>query len=369
MASTDYYKILGVEKGATEEDIKKAYRKLAHQYHPDKKGGDADRFKQINEAYQVLSNKDKRKQYDQYGRVFEGAGQGGNPSGGNPFGGFGFDANFDPGMFEGMGGDAGEMFDMFFEGLGIKRRRRTYERGTDLEFSLTITLEEAFAGTLKNISVTHFVACAGCKGAGHDAKEGVAQCAACAGQGEVRETRRGFFGNSVHVKACAACAGTGSIPNKPCGICSGTGRIRKKESVSVTVMAGIESGQIVKIGKAGDAGPRGAESGDLYLHVTVSPHRVFERRNNDLVMKKEVPLVDILLNRKIDVVSIGGDTYSFDLPPDVAISEPVRIPSAGMPRLGHRMRGDLYVQLVVKKPKRLSPEAKRLLEELKKELG
>ncbi len=366
MASVDYYKILGVEKGATEEDIKKAYRKLAHLHHPDKKGGDANRFKEINEAYQVLSNKEKRKQYDQYGRVFEGGAAGGQN--GNPFGGFGFDVNFDPSSFEGMGGDAGEMFDMFFEGLGIKRRRRTYERGADLEFSLTITLEEAFSGTVKVINVTHFVACKDCKGIGRDEKAGTSQCAVCSGQGEIRETRRGFFGNSVHVKACATCAGTGTIPNKPCAKCRGEGRAREKETVSVTVIAGIESGQIVKIGRAGDAGARGAESGDLYLHVTVAPHKAFERRGNDLILRKEVPIIDILLNKKIDVSSIGGDTYSFDLPTDVAISEPIRIPSAGMPRLNHRTRGDLYVQLVIKKPKRLSPEVKKLLEELRKEL-
>ncbi len=365
MASVDYYKILGVEKSATEEDIKKAYRKLAHQHHPDKKGGDASRFKEINEAYQVLSNKEKRKQYDQYGRVSEG---GPARQGGNPFGGFGFDMNFDPSAFEGMGGDAGDMFDMFFEGLGIKRRRRTYERGADLEFSLTITLEEAFSGTVRAVSVAHFVACKDCKGVGHDEKAGTSQCTACNGQGEVRETRRGFFGNSVHVKACATCAGTGTIPNKRCMKCSGEGRTKEKENISVTVMAGIESGQIVKIARAGDAGPRGAEAGDLYLHVAVAPHKAFERRGNDLILKKEVLIIDILLNKKIDVVSVGGDTYSFDLPTDVAVSEPVRIPSAGMPRLNHRTRGDLYVQLIIKKPKRLSPEAKKLLEELRKEL-
>ncbi len=365
-SSKDYYKILGVERGASEEDIKKAYRKLAHQHHPDKKGGDAEQFKAINEAYQVLSNREKRSQYDRFGRVNEG-GQGGS-GGANPFGGFGFDMNFDPSMFEGMGGDTGEIFDAFFEGLGIKRRRRTYERGEDLELSLGITLEEAFSGTVKDINVSHFVACKDCKGAGHDPKEGTTQCAACAGQGEIRETRRGFFGNSIYIKACAACAGTGSIPNKVCAKCSGVGRLKEKETVSVTVMAGIESEQIVKIAKAGNCGARGAEAGDLYLHVTVAPHKTFERKGSDLIMKKEVPLIDIMTNRKLDVTSIGGDSYSFDLPPDIAVSEPIRIPSAGMPRLGSRARGNLYIELVIRKPKKLTAEAKRLLEELRGEL-
>lgn len=366
MAEKDYYKILGVEKSATEEEIKKAYRKLAHQHHPDKKGGNAEQFKAVNEAYQILSNREKRAQYDRFGRVWENGG--GTNQGGNPFGGFGFDMNFDPSMFEGMGGDAGEMFDAFFEGLGMRRKRRTYERGADMELAMTITLEEAFRGTVREIAVTHFRKCEKCAGAGHDAKEGTTQCAACTGQGEVRETRKGFFGNSVHIRQCAPCSGTGSIPNKVCTACAGAGRVKKKETISVTVMAGIESGQIVKIAKAGDAGARGAEAGDLYLHITVQEHPKFERKGSDLIMDKEVSLIDILLGKKIDVESIGGDTWSFDLPNDVVLSEPIRIPSAGMPRLGARTRGDLYVELVVKKPRRLSGEAKRLLEDLRKEL-
>ncbi len=360
----DYYKILGVAKNAPEEDIKKAYRKLAHQHHPDKKGGNAEEFKAINEAYQVLSNKEKRAQYDKFGRVFDGAGpQQGGP---NPFSGFGFDVNFDPGMFEGMEGS--DIFEAFFEGMGIKNRRRTYERGADLEFTVSITLEEAFTGVAKTLPTSRFTACKNCGGQGSDPKAGTTQCATCSGQGEVRETRRGFFGNSVHVKQCATCAGTGTIPNKKCATCAGDGRVKEKTNISFTVMAGIEDGQIIKISGAGDKGARGAAAGDAYVRIGVEKNKAFERRGADLITKKEVSAVDILMSKKLDITSIGGDAYSFDIPENAPISDAVRIAGAGMPRLGSRTRGDLYVKLIIVKPKKLSTKAKGLLEDLKREL-
>lgn len=361
----DYYKILGVAKNAPEDDIKKAYRRLAHQHHPDKKGGNAEQFKAINEAYQVLSSKEKRAQYDKFGQVFDGT-QGGPQGGANPFSGFGFDINFDPGMFEGMEG--GDIFEAFFEGMGIKNRRRTYERGTDLEFTVGITLEEAFSGVAKTVPTSRFAVCKDCAGQGHDPKAGTTQCATCSGQGEVRETRRGFFGNSVHVKNCATCMGTGTIPNKKCTGCGGVGRIKEKTQISFTVMAGIEDGQIIKISGAGDKGARGAEAGDAYVRVSVEKNKAFERRGADLIVKKEISALDILMNKKIDITSIGGDTYSFEIPESAPISDAIRIPSAGMPRLGSKSRGDLYVKLIITKPKKISTKAKGLLEDLKKEI-
>ena len=361
----DYYKILGVAKNAPEEEIKKAYRRLAHQHHPDKKGGNADEFKQINEAYQILSNKEKRAQYDKFGRVFDGS-QAGPQGGGNPFSGFGFDVNFDPGMFEGMEGS--DIFEAFFEGMGIKNRRRTYERGADLEFTVSITLEEAFSGVAKIIPTSRFAVCNACAGQGSDPKAGTAQCATCSGQGEVRETRRGFFGNSVHVRECATCAGTGTIPNKKCAKCAGTGRLNEKTNISFTVMAGIEDGQIIKISGAGDKGARGAAAGDCYVRIQVEKNKLFERRGADLITKKEISALDILMSKKLDVTSIGRDTYSFDIPESTPISDAIRIAGAGMPRLGSKSRGDLYVKLVIVKPKKLSVRAKGLLEDLKREL-
>ena len=361
----DYYKILGVEKNAKEDDIKKAYRRLAHQHHPDKKGGNAEQFKAINEAYQVLSSKEKRAQYDKFGQVFDGA-QNGSQGGTGPFGGFGFDVNFDPGMFEGMEG--GDIFEAFFEGMGIRNRKRTYERGADLEFAVSISLEEAFSGVLKTVPTSRFAACNACAGLGSDPKAGTTQCATCSGQGEVRETRRGFFGNSVHVRQCATCIGTGTIPNKKCTACGGVGRIKEKTNISFTVMAGIEDGQIIKISGAGDKGARGAATGDAYVRVAVAKHGIFERRGADLIVKKEVSAIDIVMSKKIDIVSIGKEAYSFDIPDNVPISEAIRIAGAGMPRLGARTRGDLYVKLVITKTKKISAKAKGLLEDLKREL-
>lgn len=367
MNNKDYYHILGVEKSASPDDIKKAYRRLAHQHHPDKKGGDAEQFKRINEAYQVLSNKDKRLQYDQFGRVFDGSA--GSPHGNRPFAGspFGFNIDFDPGMFEEFG-DAGELFETFFEGMGMRPKRRTYERGTDLETRFTITLEEAFRGATKTITVSHFVRCADCSGLGHNPKEGTATCAACNGQGEVRETRRGFFGNSMHIRACETCHGTGNIPHKLCLKCNGLGRMQGQDMISIAIMPGVDNGQIIKVAKAGDSGQHGAEAGDLYAQIAIAPHPLFKREGNDLVTKKEIQLVDLLLNKKIDVAGIGGDRYAFEMPTDAAISEPVRIPGAGMPRLNSRARGDLYIKLIIQKPKKLSTEAKKLLEDLRTEL-
>ncbi len=362
----DYYKILGVAKNAPEEEIKKAYRKLAHQHHPDKKGGNAEEFKAINEAYQVLSNKEKRAQYDKFGRVFDGAQGGPQQGGANPFSGFGFDVNFDPGMFEGMEGS--DIFEAFFEGMGIKNRRRTYERGADLEFTVSITLEEAFTGVAKIVPTSRFTVCKDCAGQGSDQKAGTTQCATCSGQGEVRETRRGFFGNSVHVKQCSACMGTGTIPNKKCATCAGDGRVKEKTNISFTVMAGIEDGQIIKISGAGDKGARGAAAGDAYVRIGVEKNKAFERRGADLITKKEVSAIDILMSKKLDITSIGNDAYSFDIPESTPISDAIRIAGAGMPRLGSKSRGDLYVKLIIVKPKKLSTKAKGLLEDLKKEL-
>jgi len=362
--SKDYYKILGVPKNAGEEDIKKAYRKLAHQHHPDKKGGNAEEFKAINEAYQVLSNKEKRAQYDKFGRVFDGSGpQQGGP---NPFSGFGFDVNFDPSMFEGMEGS--DIFEAFFEGMGIKNRRRTYERGADLEFTVSITLEEAFTGVAKTIPTNRYTACKDCTGLGYDPKAGTTQCATCSGQGEVRETRRGFFGNSVHVRQCATCTGTGTIPNKKCATCTGTGRIKEKATISFTVMAGIDDGQIIKISGAGDKGARGAATGDAYVRIQVEKNKAFERRGADLITTKEVSAIDIVMNKKLEITSIDGNSHSFEVPDGAPIGDAIRIAGAGMPRLGSKAHGDLYVRLVIVKPKKISPKAKTLLEDLKKEL-
>ncbi len=364
----DYYKILGVGKGASEEEVKKAFRRLAHKYHPDK-GGDEKKFKEINEAYQVLSSKEKRAQYDRFGTVFEGAagpgagfGFGGPFGAGSPFGEIRFD--FDNSEF----GDLGDIFDAFFEGLGVKQKRRTYHRGSDIQILEEITLEEAFYGTEKNINYETMVRCPKCDGAGHDPKAGFSECAQCAGRGEIKESRRTFFGNFEQVRTCKECHGTGQVPKKICDNCRGAGRIKGRKSIRIQIRPGIQSDQIIKVKAGGEAGERGAEEGDLYVRARIKPHPVFERRGDDLMVKKEIKLTDLLLGKKIEVSTISGNKLKMEVPPDFDLRNNLRISGEGMPRFNNSGRGDLIIELKVKTPKKISAKAKKILEDMEKEI-
>ena len=371
MAFKDYYKILGINRSANEEEIKRAFHRLAHQYHPDKNKGDGEKFKEINEAYQVLSSKEKRTQYDRFGQVFEGAQFGDKPFGfdfsarGGPASGWEF--GFDPSNF-GDAQDISEIFDAFFEGAGLRRKRRIYERGADLETLVELTLEEAFRGVFKNLNFSRFLACQKCAGLGYFSKEGVIPCIACNGRGEIRESRRGFFGSFTKVVACEKCLGTGQRPNHPCSDCQSSGRLKAKVEVKVEISPGVENGQIIKIVNGGDAGARGGAKGDLYVQIKIKPHSLFERRGPDLYLQKEISLLDVLLDKKIAAQTIGGNILSFHLPNNVNLVDQIRIPGEGMPRFNASGRGDLYVKLVIKQPKKLSAKTKKLLEELGKEL-
>jgi len=371
--SKDYYKILGINKAASEEEVKKAFRKLAHKYHPDK-GGDEKKFKEINEAYQVLSSKEKRQQYDRFGQVFEGQagpgfGFGGEwPFGaGSPFGAAGpfGEVKFD---FGGDFGDFGDIFDAFFEGLGVRQKRRTYQRGADVQVIQEISLEEAFRGTEKNINYRVAVRCEKCNGLGHDPKAGFNQCNTCAGRGEIKETRRSFFGDFVQVKTCDKCFGTGQVPKKICENCHGSGRIMAERSVKVEIRPGVQDGQIIKIKSAGEAGERGTAEGDLYVRIKIKPHAVFERQGDDLKMTKEVNILDLLLNKKIDIPTISANKLKVEIPADFNLKSNLRIPGEGMPHFGSIGRGDLIVEFKIKTPKHLSDKAKKILEDLEKEI-
>jgi len=372
--SDDYYKILGVDKSASEEEVKKAYRRLAHKYHPDKSEGDEKMFKRINEAYQVLSSKDKRAQYDKFGRVFS-AGGGDGPFGGWDFGGFsgrggpgsGWEFGFDPRGFEDTD-NLGDIFDAFFEGMGIKKKRRAYERGSDLEVVQEITLEEAFRGVAKPVRFKTFAVCKECSGLGNFPKEGFAACSACDGRGEIQEARRTFFGNFTQVRTCAKCLGTGKIPNKVCSSCAGSGRIMKEKGVEINIAPGISDGQLIKVPKAGEVGARGAEPGDLYVRIKVNPHHLFARQGDDLLIKQEINLIDLLISRRVEIKTISGGTINVDVPVGFKLGDKLIVQGEGMPRLGGYGRGRLLVDLEVKVPKKLNEKAKRLLEELKNEL-
>ncbi len=358
----DYYKILGITKSASEDEIKKAYRKLAHQHHPDKAGGDEEKFKEISEAYQILSDKQKRSNYDRFGTA--------DPAGGFSHGagqGQGFEG-FDFGNFGGQGygdfGDLNEIFENFFEGMGVRPRRPVYERGADLEVIEEITLGDAFRGVVKDVVIETMVACAKCKGYGGDPEAGSKSCATCNGQGEIKEHKRTFFGSFSQVKACVKCHGTGKVPNKICAVCNGGGRIAGARQVRVEILPGIQDTQIIKVKGAGEAGERGMAVGDLYIRIKIAPHPVFERRGDDLVTRKELSVIDLLLGRKVAVPTIGGGKIHVEIPAHFNLKEDLRIPGEGMPRFGSFGRGDLLVDFIVKAPKKLDASARKALEDL-----
>ena len=358
----DYYQILGITKTASEEEIKKAYRKLAHQYHPDKPGGSEARFKEINEAYQVLSDRAKRAQYDRFGSA-EPMGGGIPPNWAEGFGAGGF--GFDP---QGVDmGDLGDIFETFFEGLGVRPHRKTYERGADLEMHQEITLEEAFRGVVKRLHLRTLVQCEKCKGKGAEAGSGFEKCSVCDGRGEVREEQRTFFGRFSQVKACAKCHGAGEIPKKACTACKGVGRLEADREINVELLPGIEDNQLIKIRAMGEAGERGTAPGDLYVRVRVRPHHLFGRHGSDLVVSQELRVLDLLLGKKIEVPTIAGGKVVVEIPAHFNLKDNLRIAGEGMPRFGSYGRGDLLVNFVVKAPKKPGARAKKLLEELEKE--
>ena len=356
----DYYKLLGVQKSASEDEIKKAYRRLAHQHHPDKAGGDEKKFKEISEAYQILSDKKKRIFYDNYGT----AEPAGFSAGQNPFGGFSTQGGF--GGFSDLG-DMGEMFESFFEDMGVKPRRRTYQRGSDVEILQEITLEEAFRGAMKNLKIRLSVSCNACKGQGSDTAAGSKVCDACNGQGEVREKRDTFFGSFSQIKPCSRCRGSGKIPNKVCSVCKGSGRLNGERSVELEILPGVQNEQIIKIKSAGEAGELGTPTGDLYIRVRVKPHPAFERRGDDLVVKKELNVFGLLLGKKIEVGTVSGGKLSVEIPAHFNLKEDLRISGEGMPHFGGFGRGDLLVNFIIKAPKKVSPKAKSVLEEVERE--
>lgn len=369
----DYYHILGVAKNVSDEELKKAYRKLAHQYHPDRPGGDEKKFKEINEAYQVLSDKAKRLQYDRFGTAEGPAGFGGQGSGfnagawggfpGGDQGGFGFD----PEQFSGMG-DFGDIFESIFEGMGVRPRRKTYEKGSDIETQVEITLEEAFLGVSKTIRVRTLVACDVCKGKGAAAGSGFEKCTVCNGQGEVREQRRTFFGVFSQVRACEKCHGTGEVPKAVCGACRGAGRVVSTRDIKIAVLPGIDDNQLIKVKGMGEAGERGTATGDLYVRVRIAPHRVFARRGDDLVVRYELDVLGLLLGKKIEMPTIEGRKVPVEIPAGFNLKDHLRVPHEGMPHFGAGQsmfvanRGDLLVDFIIKAPKP-NGKLKKIMEE------
>ncbi|MDI6734142.1 MAG: J domain-containing protein [Patescibacteria group bacterium] len=359
----DYYKILGISRNASEEDIKKAYRKLAHQFHPDKAGGNEIKFKEINEAYQILSNKEKRAQYDRFGQTFDAGG-----FQGSPWGGFGDGMQWNVNFGEGFP-DFNDIFEGIFEQFG-GRRRQTYTRGSDIEVVAQITLEEAFRGVKHKLNLQTFIPCKSCGSLGYDKSQGLKDCTMCRGRGEIREQRKTFFGNFSQVRICPQCHSHGQIPNKPCSHCSGRGKVSGTREVIVDIAPGVENGQIIKVVGMGEAG-EGGSSGDLYVVVKIKPHLTFERKKSDLFMAKDIRIIDALLGKKLEIKGIDNEIIQVSIPAGFNLREKLKIGNRGMPKLGifgSASRGDLYIAFNIKVPKSLSQKAKRLLEDLDGEL-
>jgi len=365
----DYYKILGVPRNASPEEIKRAYRKLAHKYHPDK-GGDEKKFKEIAEAYQVLSNKEKRAQYDRFGTTFEGLGaQGGFDSGVfwgdfRPEEGFDFDLDFE------------DLFEDFF-GFGRKAKKREINRGRDLEVEIKINLEDTLRGIRKNISLGNLVTCQRCQGSGAEPGSKLRECFSCRGTGEVQQMRKTIFGTVTRYIRCPECGGEGKIPEHPCNVCRGEGRIAGEKKIEITIPAGVDSGQIIKIEGKGEAGRRGGKPGDLYVRVFVRSHPLFKRKGDDLYIELPISFSQAALGDEVEVPTLEGKKILLKVPQGTESGKIFRISGKGIPHFSgwaiargarpFRGRGDLYVKLIVKTPKRLTKKQKELLEKLKKE--
>lgn len=359
MSKRDYYEVLGVERGASAEEIKKAYRKLARRYHPDVNKEDpqaADKFKEINEAYEVLSDPEKRSRYDQFGHAGVGQGAGFEGGPGGPGG-----TGFDFGDFGGFG----DIFDMFFGG---GRQRTGPQRGTDLEYDLSLEFREAAFGVEKEIRVPRTEACDRCGGSGARPGTQVQRCPVCGGTGQQENVVNTPLGRMVTRRPCSRCKGEGRIIPDPCPKCQGRGQIRVVRTVSVKVPAGVDTGNRIRMAGHGEPGTRGGPPGDLFIVIHVRPDPVFQRDGFDVHCQVPITFVQAALGDDIEVPTLEGRAQ-LRIPPGTQTGTAFRLKGQGIPRLRGGGRGDEHVQVFVVTPTRLSDRARRLLRELGEELG
>lgn len=347
----DPYEILGVGRTASPEEVKRAYRNLARKYHPDvnKEAGSADKFKEINSAYQLLSDPQKRSRYDHYG-------QAGPAGGGGGFDGFDFSGGFQGA--EGFG-EFGDLFDMFF-GRERGGRRAGPQRGEDLRYDLKITLEQAAAGFEKELEVLHYTACSACKGNGAKPGTTPVRCASCSGSGQVRKDQRTILGNFTQVITCPTCRGSGQTIKSPCPSCGGSGREKKRHIVKFRVPAGIDSGYRLRVAGAGNAGDTGGPPGDLYAFITVEQHPLFNRDGANLYCRQSITFRQAILGDEVAVPTLSGNTV-FKVPPGTQPNSTFKLKEKGLPHLNRNGRGDLYVQIEVLIPNKLTKRQEELL--------
>lgn len=342
MAKRDYYEVLGVSRGASPEEIKKAYRRLAKKYHPDVNKDDPQaeqKFKEITEAYEILSDPNKRARYDRYGhagfddQTFGSQGQG----------------------FEGFGGFGGfeDLFDMMFGGFGARRERNAPQRGADLRYDLTISFEEAVFGTEKTIEVARTESCPTCGGTGAAPGSKRRTCDKCGGSGELRQVQRTAFGQFVNIVTCDKCRGTGTIIEEYCPECRGRGTVRRRRKISIKIPAGVDDGARLRLAGKGEAGVNGGPAGDLYVFIRVTPHERIHRSGFDLLVEQQVSFVQAALGAEIEVESLDG-RVKLRIPPGTQNGTRFRIEGKGVPRMRSAGRGDLFVVVKVMVPTKLN---------------
>lgn len=351
----DYYEVLGVKKNASKDEIKKAFRSLAHKYHPDKQGGDEKRFKEIGEAYSVLSDDKKRAAYDTHGHAFAGGGAGA--------GGFeGFDFSQFAGAQGGFGGvefDVGDLFGDFFGG-GRSRPRR----GNDISVDIELSFEESIFGTTRTITLTKTSTCKTCSGSGAAPGSDIVTCATCGGRGQVRETRNSFLGAIATVRTCSACEGKGQQPKESCATCSGLGTVRAQEEITLQVPPGVESGEVLRVAGRGEAMP-GGTTGDLYVRVHAHTHAHIRKEGRHLHTTLKIKLTDALLGSSHKIETLDG-LISLKVPAGITHNEQLRIKGKGVPN-ARGERGDLYVHIDIQLPTKLSGKAKKIVQELREQ--
>ena len=352
MAKQDFYEVLGVVRSASAEDLKRAYRKLAMQYHPDRNAGDKtaeQKFKDISEAYDVLKDDQKRAAYDRFGHAaFE--------QGGRGPGDFGFTGGFSGGF--------ADIFDEMFGGvMGGRRGQNGPSRGSDLRYNLEITLEECFRGKQTTIRVPNLVACDQCHGSGAEAGSKPITCPTCHGRGRLR-SQQGFF---TVERTCASCQGAGRVIDKPCRACAGQGRVRREKTLSVNIPPGVEDGTRIRLAGEGEVGVRGAPAGDLFIFITVAAHPIFQRDGANIHCRVPISITTAALGGSIEVPSVDGSRSRVNVPAGTQSGHQFRLRGKGMSVLRSSLRGDMYIEAVVETPVNLSKRQQELLREFEKE--
>ena len=351
MAKQDFYDVLGVDRNADSGALKSAYRKLAMKFHPDKNPGDKSsekKFKKVSEAYEVLSNPEKKAAYDQYGH---------DAFNGNSGGGFSHDFS------EGFG-NFSDIFEDFF-GEASSRSNRRKERGQDLKYEMNIDLREAYLGVKREISFETLVSCEQCRGSGSENSRGVSNCGTCGGSGRTRASQ-GFF---TVERTCPSCNGSGQVITDPCKSCSGEGRKRKSRKIEVTIPTGVDDGSRIRLSGEGAAGPNGAEPGDLYLFVSIDQHSLFEREETNIFCNVPVSMVEATLGGSVEVPTVSGGRAKVKIPAGTQSGDQLRLPGKGMPALRSVSFGDMIISLIIETPTNLSERQKELLNEFAQESG